>query len=118
MRRCDRKPRLSSREGVSLKEFCLDKFAAAEKAVSSAHASMDHRLLGMNEFRDQLKDQAATFITRTELNARIAALEAEVRSLVKAKDQMEGKASVTSFYVVTAISLLSIAVSIAHFFVR
>lgn len=37
-----------------------------EKATTIAAAGMDKRLEGMNEFREQLRDQTSTFITRNE----------------------------------------------------
>jgi len=42
--------------------------------VVRADAAMEKRLDGMNEFRDTLKDQSATFMTRGELFAWIIAL--------------------------------------------
>ncbi len=47
---------------------------ASQAAVNKAEQSMNKRLDGMNEFRQQLKDQGATFVTRDqfeELNKRI-----------------------------------------------
>ncbi len=41
--------------------------AAAEKAVTKAEVAAEKRFDGVNEFRGQLKDQSATFITRTEV---------------------------------------------------
>jgi hypothetical protein len=40
--------------------------AAAEKAVSKAEIASEKRFDSVNEFRGQLKDQTATFITRAE----------------------------------------------------
>ena len=45
------------------------RFRAQEEAVSKAEHSTEKRLEGMNEFRSQLKDQQATFVTRAELLA-------------------------------------------------
>lgn len=42
--------------------------------VVRANGAMEKRLDGINEFRGQLKDQAATFLTRGELFAWIIAL--------------------------------------------
>lgn len=42
--------------------------------ITKATVSMDKRLDGMNEFRDTLKDQAGTFITRSELFTSLLAL--------------------------------------------
>lgn len=46
------------------------RFVEQEKAILTALAANDRRLDGMNEFRDTLKDQAATFIPRSEYDAR------------------------------------------------
>ena len=43
-----------------------EKFAARDRALSVALASMDRRLDGMNEFRDALRDQASRFLAREE----------------------------------------------------
>jgi hypothetical protein len=64
-----------------LKEYLSDRISsqkdaigvamvAADKATAKAEAAMDKRLEGMNEFRNQLKDQTATFIGRLEYEAK------------------------------------------------
>lgn len=40
---------------------------AVREAVNKANAANEKRFEGVNEFREQLKDQAGTFITRGEL---------------------------------------------------
>jgi len=59
-----------------------------EKAVGKAEIAADKRFDSMNEFREQLNNQAGTFVTRTESDAainrnteRIQALEGAVKSL-------------------------------------
>ena len=42
-----------------------EKFLSIEEARRLAKEEQDHRLEGMNEFRDTLKDQQGTFITRS-----------------------------------------------------
>jgi hypothetical protein len=44
-------------------------FAGAEKAIVKAEAATEKRFEGVNEFRAQLSDQAARFVTRDELAA-------------------------------------------------
>jgi hypothetical protein len=44
-------------------------FAGAEKAILKAETATEKRFEGVNEFRAQLSDQAARFITRDELHA-------------------------------------------------
>jgi hypothetical protein len=46
---------------------------AAEKATDKADAASEKRFEGVNEFRETLKDQQSTFITRTEVYALVGA---------------------------------------------
>lgn len=48
--------------------------AAAEKAIDKAEVATERRLQGMNEFRDQLSDQAATLMPRKEAEQLVHAL--------------------------------------------
>jgi uncharacterized coiled-coil protein SlyX len=56
---------------------------SAEKALNKAEHSMSTRLDGMNEFRNQLKDQTATFITNNVFDARYRALEIKIEAIQK-----------------------------------
>jgi len=56
------------------KEAVQSALIAADRATTKAEESQEKRNEGMNEFRGQLKDQAGTFITRTELYAALVAL--------------------------------------------
>lgn len=47
---------------------------SAEKAVIKAETAANDRFSSVNEFRAQLTDQAATFVSRVEADARIGAL--------------------------------------------
>lgn len=47
---------------------------SAERAVSKSEAAQEKRLEGVNEFRAQLSDQAATFVRRDDVDVRIAAI--------------------------------------------
>jgi len=80
---------------ISLKEHLLDKISSLQKeidcrfkeldsklqirfdlqqqAVNKAEEKMNERLTGMNEFRESLKDQASKFITREEVELKLAA---------------------------------------------
>ncbi len=51
-----------------------ERFNAQERANTIALSAANERLARMNEFRDQLTDQAGTFVTREELNARLEAI--------------------------------------------
>ena len=72
-----------SDENISLKEFITDKFQTLEKNMDLSRISMDKRLDGMNEFRQQLKDQNGTFITKTDYEGRHLTLETKIEALEK-----------------------------------
>jgi len=61
------------------------KVEAFDKSSSIDRSQLDRRLEGMNEFRAQLKDQAATFVTRSEYTA---AHDALVTLFNQLKDQI------------------------------
>ena len=49
-----------------------------EKSLEKADCALDKRLVGMNEFRQALKDQNNTFITRIEYEAKHELLKTEL----------------------------------------
>jgi len=68
-------------------------FAAAKEATSKAELAADKRFEGVNEFRGQLSDQAATFITRVEAEARMIALSEKVSELSSRVNVTSGRAA-------------------------
>lgn len=56
-----------------------ERLKAADQARELAVKDMERRLEGMNEFREQLKRQADTFITKGELMASEARTNAELK---------------------------------------
>jgi hypothetical protein len=75
-------------ECVSLLEYIKELRKADLESLNNAKASMEKRLEGMNEFRAQLKDQTAGFITRTEYQARHDGLDTKSMSR---HDQLEAR---------------------------
>jgi hypothetical protein len=76
-----------------LKGYIDTKFDAADVANRLARENVNTRLDSMNEFRMQLKDQAANFITRAEHDALITKYDADVRFLREETAKAAGKAS-------------------------
>ena len=79
------------------------------EARQIALGGMDKRLEGMNEFRAQLKEQAATFATKDQLDARIAPIDLRLQNIEKALVASQGKgtgASTTIQYIVMALGAL------------
>jgi hypothetical protein len=94
------------------------KFEDASKAIDKAEKSMHERLAGMNEFRDQLKDQASKFITREEMNVSIRSISENVSKLQSLADIAKGKASQNALLVTAGISIAGILISILALFMR
>lgn len=66
--------------------------AAAEKAVLKAEGASDKRFESVNEFRGQLKDQAATFMPRTEAGVRFSTIEKQLGDMQAAMTRESGRA--------------------------
>jgi hypothetical protein len=50
------------------------RIAGLKEQIESSRAAMEHRLEGMNEFRDQLREQARNYITREVIDGMVTAL--------------------------------------------
>jgi hypothetical protein len=69
------------------------KIAAVERATTVAAGLMEKRLESMNEFRAQLKDQAATFVPRSEYDSVQHRIDEDVRILRETKASSEVSAA-------------------------
>jgi len=105
------------------------KVDALDKATILASQQMDKRLEGMNEFRESLRDQNATFVRKDEYDTKHEALEktfnVRVSSLEMSRAELCGKANQSSvnmsmFFAATGllISLLSLTVAIVHYVMK
>lgn len=81
-------------EEINIKHFLDIKFEELEKrldmrdelndkALTKAETTLSLRLESMNEFREQLKTQAATFITREEINSLQRVTDEKINYLTK-----------------------------------
>ena len=100
------------RRNDELGRFFESRIESLERATRTASDQMDKRLEGMNEFRETLREQAATFVTRTELEARKEMVDRELKALEKYKNQMEGKASQLQANISLAFSLVALVLAI------
>src|SRR3989304_5414015 len=80
-------------EFVTLREYLESRIQAVERGIEVANRSMQERLSGMNEFRDTLKDQAARFVTRDELETKLSTIDRQLKELQLDKAKLDGKAS-------------------------
>ncbi len=65
--------------------------AAADKASSKIESAMSDKFKSVNEFRQTLSDQTATFMPRAETQALIGQLQKEVQELKDAKNNAAGE---------------------------
>jgi len=104
--------------GVSIKEYFERLFTDNQRAIDKAEQMMNQRLEGMNEFREQLKDQASKFITREELNIICTGFQTEIKALRKLADIAEGKASQNAVILTALASVIGILLGVINFFVK
>jgi ABC-type antimicrobial peptide transport system permease subunit len=96
------------------KVYTESRLVSLEKATSIAASNMEKRLEGMNEFRDQLRDQTGTFITRIEIESQIKKIEEDIKVLRESKANLEGKASQQSVYIAYLIALIGIIIGVIN----
>lgn len=62
----------------AMKAMVQAAFEESQKAISKAETATEKRFEGVNEFRLQLADQAARFVTRETLDALVSKLQGEI----------------------------------------
>jgi transcriptional accessory protein Tex/SPT6 len=132
-------------DGVSLKEFLLNKISDLEKrldqhfklntlALEKADEKMSVRLASMNEFREALKDQTSRFIDRTEYSSikdrmtafcmrsdfdqSVARIEDKIRTLELSRAELAGKASQRSVTIATVLAVFGMVMGFVGFLLR
>jgi hypothetical protein len=91
---------------------------AAEKAVSKAETANERRFEGVNEFRQTLSDQAATFISRTEFEAQLKSVTERVQELATRVDKTEGRSGGLNSFLSYLIAGAAIIVAIISWVTR
>lgn len=116
---------LAAPQTISLREYIDWRFAEEEKHRREAgtlflefntreRSSMEKRLEGMNEFRQQLNDQATRFATRVELELRCNELERRVRILEQFQANITGRIAVVAGMTVILSLVISIVLHFLH----
>lgn len=67
------------------------RFKSQEKAIIKAEKATGERLKSLNEFRQVLSDQTATFMPRSETEQRLASLDEKYALLSARQDREEGQ---------------------------
>ncbi len=105
---------MTEREVVTMRDYIDTKIEALEKATTLAKETMERRLEGMNEFRDALKDQNTTFITRAEYEN----LCKEVQELRESRAELSGKADQKSVNTTFIIAILGVVTAFVGILLR
>ena len=99
-------------------KFCGE-IRAIEKAMEKSEDRLDIRLMSMNEWRAQMKDQAAHFVTRSETDIQIGnickrldGIDTAIRELEIDRAKLEGKADQKAVMYTALASVIGILLSI------
>jgi hypothetical protein len=84
---------------------------AAKEAVVKAETAANKRFEAQNEFRDQLRDQAATFMPRTEADIRFTNLAEQIANNTSNIDRSGGGASTSQRLVTNVLAAIAILMS-------
>lgn len=95
-----------------------EKFAAQEIALSKAETAYDKRFESVNEFRTQLKDQAGTFVTRTELDAKLTSVIETLNLAMRRLDAGDGQEKGFDRFGAWVLAAVAIGVSILALFTK
>jgi hypothetical protein len=107
-----------SSEYVSLRDYIDVRFTALEKATEQARELMEKRLDGMNEFRDTLRDQGTSFLTKAEYSIFKETVEKDLRILREWRSELTGKASQQSVNILMLISVGGFIMSVISFILQ
>ena len=103
---------------VPLKEYADARFEAICRALDKAEDTLAARLASMNEFRNQLKDQAAKFVTRDEVELTIRPVCDDLREVRDFMRRQEGKASQSSVILATILGVAGLLLGLLRMFLK
>ena len=106
------KPNPGRSSSVSWKEYVDTRLEANEQAVELARDMMTARLETMNQIREQLRDQAGTFIPRSEFAIMCKKIDDDIRFLRESRAELAGKASQEDVNRSTAIAVIGLILGI------
>ena len=86
-----------------------------DRAVIKAESTMNHRLEGMNEFRQALGDQNRTFMPRAEIEKSFTNINNSIRKLEKCQERIENMkqgGNIVWAYVLSGVSLMTALIAL------
>ena len=105
----------------TLKEYIDLHFGLVDKGLTKSETAMDKRLDRMNEIREQLDDQARTFITKHEVDLRLKTLQEKIEYLQECQNknvgEKTGKKDMTAT-ILAGIAILGFVINLIIQFAR
>ena len=89
------------------RQYLEARIEAVRESIEVAKVEQDRHMLTLNNFRQAMQDQSAQYVTRQEYGIQHTQSEAEIKTLVAAKDVAAGKASQGSVNVAMIMAILS-----------
>ena len=99
-------------EYVTLRDYIDKSLEARDKALEVAYNTLDRRLDGMNEFRNALRDQGFSFLSKAEYAVFKEGLEADIRSLRESRAELAGKADQKQVNIALILSVLGFVMGV------
>ena len=93
-------------------------FAASEKAITKAEQANEKRLEGLNEFRSQMAEQQAGYITKAEAELQFAAMKEKIEALSKSDSAGTGEKVAAKWFVGIVVALALAVIGVVEFVIR
>ena len=93
-------------------------FREHERALDLASKALEARLDRLNDLREMVQDQQATFIHRENYETRMNRVDEDIRELRESRALLEGKASAKSVFYAYLISAAAIVLSLLTLLTR
>ena len=103
-------------DNITWRDYVDTRLSALERAGELERKNLEHRLDGMNAIRDQLRDQADSFVTNVEHDAvcdRLERIDRDIRELRESRAELAGKANQSSVLIGYLLSAIALIMSIA-----
>ena len=91
---------------------------SSREAISKSDAATEKRFDSVNEFRAQLKDQAATLLPRAEAHAKFGSLDKEIEELRKNFNVGQGKSMGINLVWGILVTLVFIAIALGGLLIK
>jgi hypothetical protein len=108
-------PVMHNSDGVSLRDYFDERHNDLQRTIDKAESVLNLRLNTMNEFREQLKDQAVKFITRDEILIQLSPMLRDIEYMKRVCNIVEGKASSLSMLITAGMSLIGLFLAVIDY---